>query len=193
MSGVTVPVAGRSLYVAAGLGGLITGVLTPFMQLLVIRSQLSGNPALALLALPFAILVMGLVHATRSPPWWAVVSAALVTAAAFVAAVTAAFFVVELPSGLPKVAKHLLGGIAGGCVGAAIMAIGLHMLRLGRAGLRVWLPMLVIGGVAGMLLAVDTQIKVPLVSVLYPVWQAGVAVGLVKALCSDRPVAFAVA
>ena len=163
------------------------------MQLLVIRSHLSGNFALALLALPFAVLVMGLVHATRSPRWWAVASAALVTAAAFVAAVTAAVFVVELPSELPKAARHMLGGVAGGLVGTAIMAIGLHLLPLGRAGLRAWLPMLAVGGVAGMLLAVDTLIKVPLVSVLYPVWQAGVAVSLVKGLCSNRPVSLAVA
>jgi hypothetical protein len=163
------------------------------MQLLVIRTQLSGNHALVLLALPFAVLVMGLLHATRSPPWWALVTAALVTAAAFVAAVTVAVFVVEPSAGLPKVARYMLAGIAGGLVSTAIMAVGLHLLPLGRAGLRAWLPMLAIGGVAGMLLAVDTLIKVPLVSVLYPVWQAGVAIGLVKGLCSDRPVLFAVA
>ncbi|WP_315835806.1 hypothetical protein [Bradyrhizobium prioriisuperbiae] len=185
--------AGRSLYVAAGLGGLITGVLTPFMQLLVIRTQLSGNHALVLLALPFAVLVMGLLHATRSPPWWALVTAALVTTVAFVAAVSAAVFVVELPSGLPKVVRYMLAGIAGGLVGTSIMAIGLRLLPLGRAGLRAWLPMLAIGVVVGILLAVDILIKVPLVSVLYPVWQAGVAIGLVKGLCSDRPVSFAVA
>jgi hypothetical protein len=40
----------------------------------------------------------------------------------------------------------------------------------------------VIGTVAGALLAVDSALELDLTSVLYPVWQAGVAIGLATAL-----------
>jgi hypothetical protein len=42
--------------------------------------------------------------------------------------------------------------------------------------------MLIIGTVAGALLAVDSALELDLLSVLYPGWQAGVAVGLTMAL-----------
>ena len=47
--------------------------------------------------------------------------------------------------------------------------------------------MLAIGTLAGTLLAVDSALELDLTSVLYPVWQAGVAVGLAMAL--QRPTA----
>ena len=42
--------------------------------------------------------------------------------------------------------------------------------------------MLVTGTVAGALLALDSALELDLTSVLYPVWQAGVAAGLAMAL-----------
>jgi hypothetical protein len=45
-----------------------------------------------------------------------------------------------------------------------------------------WLPMLVIGAVAGALLALDNALELDMTSLLYPVWQAGVAVTLAMAL-----------
>jgi hypothetical protein len=42
--------------------------------------------------------------------------------------------------------------------------------------------MLVIGTAAGALLALDNALELDLASVLYPVWQAGVALGLAMAL-----------
>jgi hypothetical protein len=46
--------------------------------------------------------------------------------------------------------------------------------------------MLVTGTVAGALLALDSALDLDLTSVLYPVWQAGVAVGLARALHRAR-------
>jgi hypothetical protein len=42
--------------------------------------------------------------------------------------------------------------------------------------------MLITGTLAGALLALDDALDLDLMSLLYPVWQAGVAVRLVKAL-----------
>ena len=52
-----------------------------------------------------------------------------------------------------------------------------------------WLPMLIVGTVTGGLLALDNALNLDLTSVLYPVWQACVAVGLATALRArdDRP------
>lgn len=197
MTGIPTPTIERSLYLKAALGGLVTGVLTPLMELPVTKFDLVGSYTFALVAIPFAILVMGLLRVTRSPPWWAAVAVALVTAGAFVPAVTVAVWVIQFPSQflweLPEALRHVLGGIAGGLVGTAIMAIGLRVLPVGPPDLLTWLPMLAIGGVAGMLLAVDTALRLDLVSVLYPLWQAGVAIGLVKGLRSARPLPLAVA
>jgi hypothetical protein len=55
-------------------------------------------------------------------------------------------------------------------------------LPAGPRDVPAWLPTLVIGTVAGALLAVDSLYNLDLVSVLYPVWQAGVAIGLAIAL-----------
>ena len=62
------------------------------------------------------------------------------------------------------------------------MALGIGLLPAGPRDPAAWLPMLVIGTVAGALLALDNALGLDLVSVLYPVWQAGVAVGLAIAL-----------
>ena len=49
-----------------------------------------------------------------------------------------------------------------------------------------WLPMLVVGTIAGALLALDNALDLDLTSLLYPVWQAGVATGLTLALRRTR-------
>ena len=67
-------------------------------------------------------------------------------------------------------------------IGAAVMALGIALLPAGPRDPAPWLPMLAIGTVAGALLALDSALELDLASVLYPVWQAGVAVGLAMAL-----------
>jgi hypothetical protein len=61
------------------------------------------------------------------------------------------------------------------------MTLGKGLLPSGPRDPAAWLPMLVIGTVAGALLALDNALDLDLASVLYPVWQAGVAVGLAMA------------
>ena len=59
---------------------------------------------------------------------------------------------------------------------------GSSLLPAGPRDPLAWLPMLVIGTSAGALLALDNALNFDLLSTLYPVWQAGVAICLAMAL-----------
>ena len=107
--------------------------------------------------------------------------------AAFVCAVNAAIWIDGQVGDVAKVVRNICAGLAGGFVGSAVMALGIGLLPAGPRDVAAWLPMLAIGTLAGTLLAVDSALDLDLTSVLYPVWQAGVAAGLGWAL--QRPIA----
>jgi hypothetical protein len=162
---------------------VLTGILTPLFQPLIDRiAGTHGDFRIALLALPFAILVAVLVRRLSAGPWWAAVSAAVVTMIAFVCAVNAAIWIDGQVGDVAKAVRNTCAGLGGGFVGAGVMALGIGLLPAGPRDPAAWLPMLLIGTVAGALLALDNAIELDLASVLYPVWQAGVAVGLAIAL-----------
>jgi len=73
-------------------------------------------------------------------------------------------------------------GATGGFTGAVVMTLGIGLLPAGPRVVAAWLPMLAFGTLAGALLALDNALDLDLTSVLYPVWQAGVAVALAMAL-----------
>lgn len=163
--------------------GLLTGVLTPLCQPLIDRVVGSpGDIRIALMAAPFAVLVFILVRRNGADPWWAALAAAVIVMVAFVGAVNAAVWVDgQIPIDA-KPMRNVSSGFVGGFTGSSIMALGICLLPAGPRDVAAWLPMLIVGTVAGALLAVDSALEVDLLSVLYPVWQAGVAVGLMLAL-----------
>ena len=163
--------------------GVLTGILTPLFQPVVDRiAGAPGDFRIALLGLPFAILVAVLVRRLTSNPWWAAVAAAVVTMIAFVCAVNAAIWIDGQVGDVAKAVRNICAGLAGGFVGSGFMALGIGLLPAGPRDPAAWLPMLVIGTLAGALLALDNALDLDLTSVLYPVWQAGVAAGLAMAL-----------
>jgi hypothetical protein len=163
--------------------GVLTGILTPLFQPLIDRiAGASGDFRIALLGMPFAVLVAVLVRRLSSNPWWAAVAAAVITMAAFVCAVNAAIWIDGQVGDVGKAVRNICAGFAGGFVGSALMALGIGLLPSGPRDPAAWLPMLVIGTIAGALLALDNALDLDLASVLYPVWQAGVAAGLALAL-----------
>jgi hypothetical protein len=169
------------LKVAAG--GILTGVITPLLPQLIDR--IGGGPGdfrIALVAVPFAILVFIVVRRASANPWWAALAAAVVTMIAFVAAVNAAIFIDGQVDGAAKAVRNILAGLAGGFTGAIIMALGIALLPAGPRDPVAWPRMLLTGTLAGALLALDNALDLDLTSVLYPVWQACVAVGLALAL-----------
>jgi hypothetical protein len=173
----------RSDLLKVAAGGVLTGVLTPLLPTLI--DKLVGAPGdlrIALVAVPFAVLVAVLVRRLTPNPWWAAFAAAIITMIAFVCAVNAAIWIDGQVGDVAKVVRNICAGLAGGLVGSGVMALGIGLLPAGPRDPAVRLPMLATGTVAGALLALDSALELDLTSVLYPVWQAGVAVTLAMAL-----------
>ena len=173
------------LKVAAG--GVLSGVLTPLFVPLI--DKINGSPGdfrIALVAIPFAVLVLILVRRCSANPWWAALAGAIVTMIAFVCAVNVAIWIDGQADDVNKALRNVLAGFGGGFTGAAIMALGISLLPAGPRDVVAWLPMLVVGTIAGALLALDNALDLDLTSLLYPVWQAGVATGLTLALRRTR-------
>jgi hypothetical protein len=180
---ITYPDTSRNGLLKIAAGGVLSGVLTPLLPPLIDR--ISGTPGdfrIALVAVPFAILIFILVRRLSANPWWAALAAAIVTMIAFVCAVNAAIWIDGRAADADKVVRNILAGLAGGFTGATVMALGICLLPAGPRDVAAWLPMLVIGTVAGALLALDNALDLDMTSVLYPVWQAGVAVALAMTL-----------
>lgn len=165
------------------IGGLISGLLTPLLPDLI--DKLAPAPAtfrLALVAVPFAVLVFVVMRWRSGNPVWAAVLAAVITMIAFVAAVNAAVYIDGQMTGAEKGMRSLFAGLTGGLVGSALMALGIALLPAGPRKAGPWMPMLVTGTVAGSLLALDTSLGLDKTSVMYPVWQAAVGLRLAMAL-----------
>jgi hypothetical protein len=175
--------APRNNLLMAAAGGLVSGILTPLLPTLI--DQLVGLPGqirISLIAVPFAVLVFALVWRFSANPWWAATLAAIVSMIAFVCAVNAAIFIDGQAAGAAPIMRYLLAGLTGGLVGTALMALGIGFLPAGPRAAAAWWPMLVTGTLAGTLLALDNALGLDLTSVLYPVWQAAVAVRLTMVL-----------
>ncbi|MBN9148438.1 MULTISPECIES: hypothetical protein [unclassified Nitrobacter] len=162
-----------------GAAGVGTGILTPLID------HINGAPAdlrIALLAVPFALLVLVLIQIGSDNPRWAALAGAVVTVIAFVWAVSAAVWIDGRISVSESAVRNVLSGLAGGFVGSGTLAFGVSLLPASPRDPLAWLPMLVTGTSAGALLALDDALNLDLVSTLYPVWQAGVAICLAMAL-----------
>ena len=170
---------------AVAAGGVLTGIVTPLLPYLI--DKIAGTPGdfrIALVAIPFAALIAFLVRRFSANPLWAALVAAVVTMIAFVVAVNAAIWIDGQVGDTARALRNVLSGLTGGFVGATVMALGIGLLPSSRRDAAAWLPMPAIGTVAGALLAADNALDLDSTSLLYPVWQAGVAVGLVMALRS---------
>jgi hypothetical protein len=164
-------------------GGVVSGVLTPLLPDVI--DLLAPAPTmlrLALVAVPFAVLVFIVVRRRSANPVWAALAAGLITMIAFVAAVNAAVYIDGQMAGAAKAMRGLFAGLAGGLVGSGLMALGIALLPAGPRRAASWMPMLVTGTVAGSLLALDTSLGLDRTSFLYPVWQAAVALRLTMVL-----------
>jgi hypothetical protein len=173
------------LFVAGG--GIISGMLTTWLPALVDGIIANGRFPLvqfrlALIALPFAVLVFVVVRRFSRNASWAALVAAVVTMIAFICAVDAAILVEGNTGEAPRVMRYLLAGLTGGLVGTAVMALGIGLLPAGPRQPAAWWPMLITGALLGTLLALDEVLGLDKVAFLYPVWQAAVAVRLAMIL-----------
>jgi hypothetical protein len=173
----------RNGWLKVAAAGVLTGILTPLLPYLI--DKIAGTPGdfrIALVAIPFAMLVLILVRRIGANPWWAALLAAIVVMIAFVCAVNAAIWIDGQVGDVAKTVRNIFSGLAGGFTGAAIMAVGIGLLPASPRNVTAWLPMLAVGTVTGALLALDNALDLDLTSFLYPVWQAGVAAELAMAL-----------
>jgi hypothetical protein len=162
--------------------GLTTGLITPLLQLVIDRITIPpGGFRVALMAVPFAVLVAALVW-REGRRWWTALLAALITMVAFVCAVNAAILVDGLTFDAGKTIRNALAGFAGGFVGSGLMALGLTPLPGVPAAWGRWAVMVAFGTMAGALLALDNAVGFEVFSFLFPVWQAVVGVCLAIAL-----------
>jgi hypothetical protein len=178
----------RDGFLKTGAAGVGTGILTPLIEPLI--DHINGSPGdlrIALLAVPFAILVLVLIQIDSDNPRWAALAGAVVTMIAFVWAVSAAIWIDGQISASESAVRNILSGLAGGFVGSGILALGVGLLPASPRDPLAWLPMLVTGTCAGALLALDNALNLNLLSTLYPVWQAGVAICLAMALRRNQP------
>jgi hypothetical protein len=119
----------RNGLLAVAAAGILTGVLTPLLPYLI--DKIAGTPGdfrIALVAIPFAVLVLTLVRRFSTNPWWAALTAAVVTMIAFVCAVNAAIWIDGQVGDVAKAVRNIFAGLAGGLTGAAIMALGICLL-----------------------------------------------------------------
>ena len=176
----------RNLLIVAG-GGLVSGILTPLLPTLLDKIvAVPSDIRIALVAVPFAVLVFIVIRRFSANPLWAALVASVVTMIAFVAAVNAAIFIDGQAGGADKMMRNILAGLAGGLTGSALMALGIGRLPAGPRSMVPWLRMLLTGTLAGTLLALDNALGLDQTSFLYPVWQAAVAVRLAMALQRAR-------
>jgi hypothetical protein len=154
------PYSSRHGLLAIAAAGVLTGLVTPLLPPLIERiSSTPGDFRIALAALPFALLVAALVPRAGPVPWWAVVAAGMVTMIAFVGAVNAAMLVDGLAMHDSKAMRNVLSGLAGGFVGAGIMAIGVHWMAAGSRPAVAWFPMLLTGMLAGTLVGLANALR----------------------------------
>ncbi len=176
-----------NLLLKVAAGGILSGLLTPLLPSLI--DKMLGTPGdfrIALVAIPFAVLVFILVRRFSANPVWAALVAAVITMVAFVCAVNAAIWIDGQLDGAGKVVRNMLAGLTGGFTGATVMALGICLLPSGPRDANAWLHLVITGTLAGVLLALDNALDLDMTSVLYPVWQAAVAVRLAQALREVR-------
>ena len=185
---ITPAATSRNNLLVVAAGGLVSGILTTWLPALV-DSMVGTNGRfplvqfrLALIALPFAVLVFVLVRRFSRNPWWAALIAAIVTMIAFVCAVDAAILVEGNTGDAPRAMRYLLAGLTGGLVGTAVMAFGIALLPAGPRQPAAWWPMMITGALLGTLLALDDALGLDKIAFLYPAWQAAVAVRLAMIL-----------
>lgn len=180
---ITTTATSRNNLLMVAAGGIVSGILTPLLPVLIDKiTGPNGQFRIALIAVPFAVLVFVLVRRFSGNPLWAALLAAIVTMAAFVCAVDAAILIEGQAGDAPRIMRYLLAGLTGGLVGAALMALGIGLLPSGPRNAAAWWPMLITGALAGTLLALDDALGLDKTSFLYPVWQAAVAVRLTMIL-----------
>jgi MFS family permease len=183
----------RRAEAAVVVGGLVTGCLMPLLMSAFDRLDLRGYFGadfavnvfrFALCGVPFAWLIARIAAPAGR---WRASAMGIATVAAASVAFTASYFAGLALDGLhtPELALMLIAGLAGGCVGSAVMALAAMRLRISPRAR--WRSLVLTGAALGALLALDAWLDIKNVSALFPVWQASVALIFLRNVRGGSP------
>ncbi len=178
----------RALDAAIVCCGLLTGFLTPpiinYVDSLDFPRGFSGSHgvALAIGAVPYGLLIGVIARIAPKVGWLRAGALGLATLAAASPAITVSANTNAALGDIAEPGRELIGGPVGGVIGSGLMALAALLLRIGPRNPVRWLPMVLVGTGLGALLALDVWLHSENVWVLFPVWQASVALIFLRTL-----------
>jgi hypothetical protein len=181
---------------AIALCGLLSGFLTPLIlnyidSLYQPRGFSGGNGiVLAVGGLPFALLIVVVARIAADVSWLRAAALGIATMVATSVSITLSASTNAALGAIAEPARELIGGPVGGVTGSGLMALGATLLRIGprQHPLR-WSVLVLVGTVLGALLAVDVWLDSENVWVIFPVWQASIALIFFRTLRNARAIA----
>jgi hypothetical protein len=182
----------RALDAAIACCGLLTGLLTPlildYIDSLDYPRGFSGSHGvgLAIGAVPYGLLVVAVARIAAEANWLRASALGLATLVAASVAITLSANTNVALDSIAEPGRELIGGPVGGVIGSGLMALAALLLRIGPRNPVRWLPMVLVGTGLGALLALDVWLHSENVWVLFPVWQASVALVLLRTLQHAR-------
>ena len=183
----------RPLDAAVACAGLVTGFLTPLILNFIGNyfdpSGFRGAPGLhyACGGVPFALLIIAMARAAGQVAWWRALALGAATLIAMSTAIILSANTNVALGDIAEPARDLVSGPIGGFVGSGLMALAAALLRIGSGNLVRWLPLVVVGTLLGLLLAVDIWLNSDNVWVIFPVWQASVALIFLRTVQRGQP------
>lgn len=176
----------RILEAAIVICGLVTGFLTPLILNYIDSLYLpfgGGNLiVLAVGAVPYGLLVVVIARIVAEASWPRAGALGLATLVSASVAITVSANTNAALDTIAEPGRELIGGPVGGVIGSGVMAVAALLLRIGPRNPARWLPMVFVGTGLGALLALDVWLHSENVWVLFPVWQASVALVLLRTL-----------
>jgi hypothetical protein len=168
--------------------GLLTGFLTPLVlndiDRLYAPYGFGGSSGLvfAIGGIPFAVLIALIASIAAETVWWRAIALLVATLVATSVAITLSAHANAALSFVAEPQRELIGGPIGGVVGSGLIALAAALLGIGPRQPARWLPMVLVGTVLGLLLAVDVWLDSENIWVIFPVWQAAVALMFLRTL-----------
>jgi hypothetical protein len=182
----------RILEAAIAVCGLLSGFLTPLIlncidSVYYPRGFCDGNGiVLAIGGAPFALLIAVIARIAADVSWLRAAALGVATMAATSASITLSANTNAALGSIGGPARELIGGPVGGVIGSGLMALAAMLLRIGPRHPARWWAFVLVGTVLGALLAVDVWLDSENVWVIFPVWQASIALIFFRTLQSAR-------
>ena len=177
--------------------GLLSGFLTPLIpnyidSLYQPRGFSGGNGiVLAIGGLPFALLIVVIARIAADVSWLRAAALGIATMVATSVSITVSANTNAALGSIAEPTRELIGGPVGGVIGSGMVALAGSLLRIGPRHPARWWMLVLVGTVLGALLAVDVWLDSENVWVLFPVWQASIALIFFRTLRNARAIASA--